>query len=87
MIGNVFKETVIPPDELLNYVQLGPDECEVEIDVNLNYKNESFITILPTFDSCLISRFYHLQIECEFYTGDTVKLKIPVDVKYFNLDD
>lgn len=87
LIGNVFKETVIPPDELLNYVQLGPDECEVEIDVNLNYKNESFITILPTFDCCLISRFYHLQIECEFYTGDIVKLKIPVDVKYFNLDD
>lgn len=87
LIGNIFKETVIPPDELMNYVQLGPDECEVEIDVNLNYRSESFITILPTFDSCLISRFYHLQIECEFYTGDVVKLKIPVDVKFFNLDD
>ncbi|SGZ39107.1 uncharacterized protein HGUI_01307 [Hanseniaspora guilliermondii] len=87
LIGNVFKETVIPPDEVLNYVQVGPEECEVEIDVNLNYKDESFLTILPTFDNCLISRFYHLQIECEFHTGDIAKLKIPVDVKFFNLDN
>lgn len=87
MISNLFKETVIPSDDLSKLEKLGPEDFKTEIDINLNYKEDAFITVLPTFDSCLISRFYHLQIECEFHTGDVATLQIPVDVKFFDLDN
>ena len=83
VMSNVFKPTVIPPADLLNWVKVSNDKIKCELEVNLNYRDDLMMTILPTFDTCLISRFYNLEIECEFSTGDKVVLNIPVDVKHF----
>ncbi|KAL6929836.1 hypothetical protein ACO0SA_001240 [Hanseniaspora valbyensis] len=79
VMSNVFKPTVIPPADLLNWVKVSNDEIKCELEINLNYRDDLMMTILPTFDTCLISRFYSLEIECEFSTGDKVVLNIPVD--------
>ncbi|OBA26754.1 hypothetical protein HANVADRAFT_62516 [Hanseniaspora valbyensis NRRL Y-1626] len=78
-ITNIFETTDIIS---FKWKQVG-DSLESNINVNLKYKENLLMCILPTFDNCLISRFYHLQIECEFDTGDKAILKIPIDVKYF----
>ncbi|XBW35026.1 hypothetical protein QEN19_000591 [Hanseniaspora menglaensis] len=82
-ISNVFKPTVIPPDSMLKWEPVGASQLKCEFGVNLHYLDDLMLTILPSFDTCLISRFYHLEIECMFNNGEKSVLKIPVDVKHF----
>ncbi|XBW35029.1 hypothetical protein QEN19_000593 [Hanseniaspora menglaensis] len=78
-LRNIFQTTDL---SAFGWVSKG-DCLECYMNVNLKYKKNLLLAILPTFYNCLISRFYHLEIECEFDSGDKAKLKIPVDVKYF----
>lgn len=82
-ISNVFKPPVIPPANVLKWQPISNDKMKCDLEVNLKYKEDLMLTILPTFSSCLISRFYHLDVQCEFVSGDIAVLKIPVDVKHF----
>lgn len=82
-MNNVFQPPVIPPANVLKWQPISNGKIKCDLEVYLKYKDDLMLTILPTFSSCLISRFYHLDVQCEFVSGDIAVLKIPVDVKHF----
>ena len=82
-MNNVFEPTDLSQLNSQKWEQISPNKSKCEVNVNLKYKERLFLTILPSFDSCLMSRFYHLEVQYEFSNGQKSVLKIPIDVKYF----
>lgn len=79
---NIFTPTVLNSSSS-KWKKISENKSIINFDLNLSYMDRLLLTILPSFDSCLISRFYHLQVECKLSNEETVVLKIPIDVKHF----
>jgi len=48
----------------------------------MEYKERQNMVILPSFDNCIISRFYYLKIDIRFDHCEKMELKVPIDVRY-----
>lgn len=78
-IDNIFKATNV---ENMSWRKKSDKKMECELEVNLEYKDKQNVVILPSFDSCIISRFYYLKVDLKFDHCDRVSLKVPIDVRY-----
>lgn len=78
-IDNIFKSTNI---ENISWSKMSDKKTECELEVNVEYKDKQNVVILPSFDSCIISRFYYLKVDIKFDHCDKVSLKVPIDVRY-----
>lgn len=78
-IDNIFKASNL---DNLTWTKKSDKKMECELEVNLEYKDKQNVVILPSFDSCIISRFYYLKVDIKFDHSDKVSLKVPIDVRY-----
>mgnify|MGYP001176702946 FL=1 len=78
-IDNIFKNT---NTENLQWVKKSDNTMGCKLNVNLEYKERQNMVILPSFDNCIISRFYYLKIDIRFDHCEKMELKVPIDVRY-----
>lgn len=55
-------------------------EYEREIILNLEYADDLQTTLIPSFESCLCSRFYVVRVTITFSKAGSVILDIPIDI-------
>ncbi|CCH46352.1 Ubiquitin ligase-binding protein [Wickerhamomyces ciferrii] len=82
---NPFKQSIINETEWVNNNnETSYEELIKIIELKLDYNEDISETLLPNFQTCLISRVYCIKIDFKFSNGQTEKLHIPVRIRKFD---
>ncbi|CCH46351.1 Ubiquitin ligase-binding protein [Wickerhamomyces ciferrii] len=57
-----------------------------QVELNLELKNDIAETLVPNFQTCLLSRVYCIKIEFKFKNGQDCELIVPIRLRCFNDD-
>lgn len=66
-----------------NWVKTSTKEWERSIELKLKYTNDMNETLVPNFQSCLLSRIYCVNVDVVFENGQSCELVVPVRVRKF----
>lgn len=66
-----------------HWIRKGDSHYEREVNVRLEYTNNLLLTLVPSFESCICSRFYCIRVTIKFHHIGTSSIDIPVTIKHF----
>lgn len=69
-----------------DWTKCSTKEWERSIQLKLNFKNGMVETLVPNFQSCLLSRIYCVNVDVVFENGQSCELVVPVRVRKFAHD-
>ena len=58
-------------------------QYERDLNVNLEFNRNLIQTLVPSFESCLCSRFYSVRVNIKFHHLGTLTIDVPISVKNF----
>lgn len=73
-----------PSEEIFgHWIKKGDSHYEREVNVRLEYTNNLLLTLVPSFESCICSRFYCIRVTIKFHHAGSSSIDIPVTIKHF----
>ena len=65
------------------WIKKSDSHYEREVNVRLEYTNNLILTLVPSFESCICSRFYCVRVTIKFHHVGSSSIDIPVTIKHF----
>lgn len=73
-----------PSEEIFgHWIKKGDSHYEREVNVRLEFTNNLLLTLVPSFESCICTRFYCIRVTIKFHHIGSSSIDIPVSIKHF----